>query len=190
MHHEGPPLEALLHRLTDTPEDFLADPRIEGEGAVHVAAVIADCVARWGELRQVADLESFRVGDRAFLGVALVLAWLLHDPGFEQWDGSPAAALKAIDTTARELAPFVSARRFVEDPDRREELARFLLARLDLRPAGESENQAKDRLMTISTVERKRVLKAAREAEQRARAIREQLARKRAKESADKYMRE
>jgi len=190
MSDQGPPLEALLHRLTDTPEDFLAAPRIEGEGAVHVAAVIADCVARWGELRQVKELEPFQKGDQAFLGAALVLAWLLHDPSFEAWEGNASTALQAIKITAGELAPFVSARRFVEDPDRREELARFLLARLDLRPAGETENQAKDRLMTISTVERKRVLKAAREAEARSRAIREQLARKRAQESADKYMRE
>src|SRR5207253_2271349 len=137
-----------------------------------------------------AELRVFQNADRNRLSIGLLLAWLLSDPWFREQPLQSADALKAFVETSAELAPHVAARKFVEDPDRREELARFTLARLDLRPAGESIAQAQDRLTTISTAERSRVMKAAREAEERSRAIREALARKAAQESADKYTRE
>ena len=84
----------------------------------------------------------------------------------------------------------VAARKFVSDPDRREELARFALARLGFRPAGETLAQAQDRLTTLNSAERARVLRAARAAEERSRQIREALTRKAAEESADKWTRE
>jgi hypothetical protein len=77
-----------------------------------------------------------------------------------------------------------------EDAERREELARLTLARLGLRPAGESAAQAQDRFTSISSIERARILKASQQAEQRARALREALAKKAAEESADKWTRE
>ena len=80
--------------------------------------------------------------------------------------------------------------KFVTDVERREELARFALARLGFRPQTETRAQAEDRLSSLSAAERARVLSAARVAEERARAVREALARKAAEESADKYTRE
>ncbi|HEY1052340.1 MAG TPA: hypothetical protein VGE39_21355, partial [Prosthecobacter sp.] len=88
------------------------------------------------------------------------------------------------------LAAHTSSRSFVTDPDRREEIVRVALARLHLRPAGETAAQAQDRLTSLSASERQRVIAAARAAEERAQAIREALARKAAEESADKYTRE
>lgn len=190
MKTEGPALESLLHRLTDTPEDFLAEPRIGASGRVHVAAVIHDCLAQLGASAPPAELRVFQSTDRNRLGIALLLAWLLAEPWFRERKIGGADVIKALSETSAELAPHVAARKFFEDPDRREELARFALARLDLRPAGESIAQAQDRLTTISTAERSRVMQAARAAEERSRAIREQLARQAAEESADKYTRE
>ena len=64
------------------------------------------------------------------------------------------------------------------------------LARLGFVPAGETPEQAADRLTAISGMERRRLLEASRAAEQRARQIREALARKAAEEAADKWSRE
>jgi hypothetical protein len=84
----------------------------------------------------------------------------------------------------------VPVEKFVSDAERREELARFCLARLGFRPFGETKPQAEDRLTSLSAAERARVLQASRKAEARAREVREALARKAAEESADKYTRE
>ncbi len=88
------------------------------------------------------------------------------------------------------LAELVAADQFVKDPDRREELARLCLAALDLRPAGESENSAEDRLKTLDSVERVRLIKATQEQQKRARQLREEMRRKEAAEAAAKVGRE
>jgi hypothetical protein len=83
-----------------------------------------------------------------------------------------------------------AAHQFVQDPDRREELVRVVLAFLHFRPADETVAQATDRLSSISGAERKRLLEASRAAEKRAREIRAALAKKEAEESADKWSRD
>lgn len=60
----------------------------------------------------------------------------------------------------------------MSDPDRREELARITLRALGLPVAGETPAQSEDRLSTVDSVHRQEVLVAAREAEERAAAIR------------------
>lgn len=194
MTREGPLLESLTRRLAETPDDFLAEPRIGRKGAVHVAAVVGDLCRLLGDPPAAAELAP--VGgddakrDRNRLAVTLLLAWLLADEWFRQARLSRAGVLALLVDGASELAAFAAAERYVTDAERREELVRYALARLDYRPAGETVAQAQDRLTTLSGAERARVLKASRAAAQRARAIREALARKAAEESADKWTRE
>lgn len=210
MQHQGPPLERLTRRLAETPAEFRAEPRIGEQsvggpdivqvgivqvGVVQVAAVLRDVLddLGLGFAWSPADFEPFlRVtpGDRNRLALTLLVAWLLADPDLSKATLPPAGVRELLVETTGELAKRVAAQRFVDDPDRREELVRTVLAHLDLRPAGESLAQAQDRLTLLSTTERQRVLRAAQAAEKRARAVREALARKAAEESADKWTRE
>lgn len=194
MQLEGPILESLTRRLAETPEDFLAEPRIGQTGHVHVAAVVGDLLRLFGGSPEVDQLEVFAGtdvrGDRNRLATTLLLCWLLSDDWFRDTKLGASNVRQLLDAGASELAAQVSARRFVTDPDRREELARAALARLGFRPAGETLAQAQDRLTTLNSAERARVMKASQAAEQRARKIREALARKAAEESADKWTRE
>jgi len=194
MKIQGPPLEQLTRRLTDTPPEFLEEPRIGNNGRVNVAAIVNDLLRMmaappltepYAALLQSTDPKA----DRNRLAITLITAWLLADPDLCRSQNA-AAALDLLTSGAKELAAFVPSAKFVTDPDRREELARFSLAQLGLRPARETEAQAQDRLTTISASERARVVKAAQAAEERARQIREALAKKRAEEGADKWSRE
>ena len=90
-------------------------------------------------------------------------------------------------TLPLELARTIDPASTVTDPDRREELTRFCLRELGLRPAGETIEQARDRLNTLDSVERVRIVSATRDAESRARAIRQAMATKRAQEAAARY---
>ena len=201
MQREGPPLEALTRRLSETPGEFLAEPRIGKLGSINVAAVVADLMLDIGaQPLSDAQIGAFTSADprkdRNRLSLTLITAWLLGDDALKDTlgDASPAerqASLLAVLTdNMRELAELTQAPRFVADPDRREELVRFALKGLALRPAGESVAQAQDRLATLNTAERQRVIQAARAAEERARAVREAMARKAAEEAAAKYNRE
>lgn len=194
MQTEGPLLETLTRRLAETPEDFLAEPRIGASGRVCVAAVAGDLLRSRGAIFDVTALSGLEgkdaKHDRNRLSVALLLCWLLADDWFRKNKLTSNALIGLLSQGSFQLGAQVASRKFVTDPDRREELARFSLARLGLRPAGESVAQAQDRLTSLSSAERARVLQASRAAEERARAIREALARKAAQESADKFTRE
>ncbi|KQW87400.1 hypothetical protein ASC94_28895 [Massilia sp. Root418] len=194
MQHPGPPIETLTHRLAETPAEFLAEPRIGSSGSVHVAALVNDVLALHGERASFAALERFTSTDarrdRNRLALVMIAAWLLADHWFVAAGLPQAKVLALLQTAMQELAEATPAHKFVSDPDRREELARVVLARLDHRPAGETVAQATDRLSGISGVERRRLLEASRAAEQRAADIRAALARKAAEESADKWSRE
>ena len=198
METEGPPLEVLTRRLAECPAEFMSEPRIGRNGQVRVAAVVAD-LARdlGGPLLTPAQAEVFQprgsdqaAAQRNWLALVLVGAWLLADPWFRQDRRYGAVALTLLTSRLKELADLNVAGKFISDPDRREELARVCLSGLGLRPAGESVAQATDRLTTISSTERQRVLAAARQAEQRAQAVREAMQKKAAEEAASQSSRE
>ena len=187
MDAEGPILEALTHRLAECPEEFLLAPRMGDAGVISVIAITHDHLRAMG----VATPDILRdTRDAAFLSLAAVATWLLHDDWFL---GRPDLAPKMqrlLGAFLQPLSAVVPAKEFVTDPDRREELARFCLAQLGLRPQGESVAQAKDRLTALDSLERVQVLRDTQKAEARAQEVRKMMARRAAEEAAAKATRE
>lgn len=185
-----PALPRLTRRLAEAPPDFLLEPALGRHGVVHVSAVVSDLLrALGGAPLDPAQARAFETGDRNRLRVILLACWLLHDEAFRA-TGVAARALPLLTSSLDELATLVPAEKLVTDPDRREELARLCLHGLGLRPAGEGEAEARDRLTTLSSAERQRVVAAARKAEERAREVREAMARQAAYDAQMKAMRE
>lgn len=190
MHHEGPELERLLHRLAECPAEFL---RI-GRGATDdgdAVAIICDQMRTMTptdppELSPL--LAEIRVGSPARLKLLVIICWLLHDPWFlDRPNLAPAMWSLLASSQVTKLATLVKPEVFVTDVDRREELTRVCLGQLQLLPRGESAAVAADRLTTLDSVERDRVLRGTAVAEKRAREVREAMARARAQESASRY---
>ena len=208
MMTEGPSLESLLRRLLDVPSEFLTGPSNSTSAVqdLNITAIVHDAVETlfpYGtdesvDRQQLDRFDSaWRSSPRSETGpFALLLAWLVVDPWFVEAASSVRQTVSqehiwsVFNTVAPALADGNVASAWHEDAQRREELARTFLASLDLRPAGETKAQAEDRLTRISSSQRRKVLAAAREAEQRAKAVREALAAKAAQEAADKYSRE
>lgn len=189
----SPLLEALLQRVIGTPQEFQDEPVIASRGKVHVAALVHDLCGLHGLLPTTEVLQQFVSNasqDRNRMHMVAVIVWLLSDTWFIE------KKLKAIQMSmllvdvVEEFASQTTAQFFINDADRREELVRLCLSRLGFRPRGETAEQSADRLSRISGIERQRLLAASRQAEERARAIREALVRKAAEESADKWGRE
>jgi hypothetical protein len=193
---EGPQLESLTRRLAECPADFMASPRDRsGKGDVYIAAVVFDLLRELGGAAdaQQLDVFEFKHGDarrERMLRVVLIAAWLLYDPWFRSRHRFAAQAHEFLASGLDDVAAIVPLPAFISDADRREELARLCLQALGLRPAGESQSQAEDRLTTLDSVERARVIREARAAEARARQVREAMARKAAEEAAAVYGRE
>ena len=193
MSKEGPPLEQLTRRLIETPTPFLAEPHIGKQGSVNVPALVADVLAAHGLSADLAALERFAGRDRAKERnprmLTQILCWLLMDPAL-RGKYTTTELIRMLFDEANGLAEKLPAKEFIDNDERREELSRMALRGAGLRPAGESANVAEDRWLTVSTRERVRLAAASRAAEERARQIREALARKAAEESADKWSRE
>lgn len=203
----SPLLQQLTRRIAETPADMLAEPAMGGTAGVATGAVAGDVLRGLGLLnpdaRWLATLHPEKVDktQRNQLRVMLVASWLLADPWF-RGNANPADAQNWLyGGSIAELAALTSADAFVNDDDRREELARLALKALGFVPQGESEAQAQDRLESISSVERERVIAASRkvldaakkrreEEEERARKVREEMERKAAEAAASKGTRE
>jgi hypothetical protein len=190
-----------MRRLAEIPSDMTETAVLNGVGTTAIVHDVMEglfCISEAGERVagsvDVDSIASFAATHRSARSAAcaLAVAWLLGD----QWFGEHRTLLdqgrvwSMLTSLAARLAEDGSATTWVGEPIRREELVRSVLAGLELVPEGESAAQAEDRLSAISSAERRRVLSAAREAEQRASQIRAQLAAIAAQEAADKMTRE
>lgn len=194
MDNIGPALVHLTRRLADTPVEFLGEPRIGATGQVAIAALANDVLYLHGARANPAHLQRFEGStarlDRNRLALVAITAWLLADAWFIDQGLDHFQVFNALADVPQALAPVTAAHRFVNDPDRREELARTVLAQLNYRPEDETAAQAADRLQAVSGSARRALIEASRAAERRAREIREALEAKAAQESADKWTRE
>jgi hypothetical protein len=195
MRNEGPPLEQLTHRLAECPGEFLLPPRRGAEGIVDVPALVGDHFRALGVPAPTpAELAALGEGGGAHavnrLRLMAVATWILRDDWFLARPDLARATFVFFATGFEQLAPVLPADKAVADPDRREELVRHCLAALNLRPSGETVAQATDRRTTLDSLERARVTKKTREAEARAREVREMMARRAAEEAAAKVSRE
>jgi hypothetical protein len=189
VNQQGPSIESLVHRLSETPQEFLQAAEQDAADRLVIALVCDHFRRLQAPLPSSSQLERLRApdipGDRRSL-VALAV-WLLRDEWFAARSDLAPATAKLLCTGFSELADFVAAEQCVRDPDRREEFARYCLGALGVLPRGETKAQATDRLSALDSVERVRVLRATREAESRARKIREAMARRAAQEAATRY---
>lgn len=190
----GPALERLTRRLAECPREFLAEPLEDGAGEVDTAAVVGDVLAGLGaEALDAARAErllgSGGAGRRNRLGLVLVSCWLLHDEWF-RGRGLGTAAEEFLAGGLAEAARTVRFAEFISDPDRREDLARLALRALGLRPGGETEAQAADRLAALDSVETARTAARSKAHAQRLKSVMDAMRKKAAEEAAARVSRE
>jgi hypothetical protein len=181
---DGPQLDRLLHRLAECPPDFLLPPK-----EIDLIALVCDHWRAMGlAIPTAAQRTTFANSTAQSCAMLAVVLWLLRDDWFVSRPSLAEATWKFfLSKPLAELAALVRAETIVSDPDRREELVRLCLKELGLRPEGESEAQATDRLTTLDSVERDRVIRQTRKAEARTRKVREAMAKKAAEEAAARY---
>ncbi|CAN5239122.1 hypothetical protein BH11PLA2_BH11PLA2_09680 [soil metagenome] len=184
MTASGPDLERLLQRLAECPPDFLLK-----SGEIDHLALVCDHHRALGvAIPNAAERTAFNLLPEKSQHLIAVTLWLLRDDWFLGRPDLAIATMKfLLSESLAALASLVSAETIVNDPDRREELIRLCLKTLGIQPHGESTAQAADRLATLDSVERQRVILKTRNAEARAREIREAMTRQRATEAAARY---
>ncbi|MEZ6133330.1 MAG: hypothetical protein R3C53_00330 [Pirellulaceae bacterium] len=194
MHNSGPELDSLTHWLTECPAEFYQyavgnDGKNLAQPGIHVAAIVGDHLSDVGlaedRIRQAkGSVSSANAAQQQLMSITV---WLLRSPWFMNQEGLANTIAELLCNGLRDLADTIKPELAVTDPDRREELVRLCLNQLGFRPAGETVEQASDRLTTLDSVERTKIMLSMRAAEARARQIREEMARKRAQEAAARY---
>lgn len=184
---EGPDINVLHHRLTEFPKEWLA-PQLPS----YFYALVHDALYDLSTSVRASELARFKrpYGQCEWYRATLLIAYFLMDSSFKGFKFELDLLLEAFENTAKELVQAGTNHVYINDVDRREEFIRVVLSSIKLRPKGETDNQAEDRLQAVSSLERMKVLKAAKVAEQRAHDLRVALARQKAKEAADKMTRE
>ena len=188
MQQTGPQLDTLTHWLADCPPEFYQSP-IDSGGAIsrraddlpiNVAAIVSDHLRDLGmplaAIRQVGG-EIGRLPSREQRLVSICV-WLLREPWFMQHAELAGKVGELLGEGLGDLSRTIKPESTVTDPDRREELVRLVLGFFGYRPAGETLAQARDRMNTLDSVERVRIVSQTRDAEARARAIRQAMAQK------------
>lgn len=190
----GPAIESMMAHLARCPEFFLHDARTKQGGFVHVDAVVGDLLRLMGKKTvSEEDVKKYSPSGRmpkAKLQTILVVTWLLS----AEWFRGKVEFLKDVEKLLAQgldrVSEVVKPLEFVQDGERREELARLCLMGLGLLPEGENEDYASQRAQAIDSVERTRVMREAAERIKRAAELRKKLEEDRAREAADKWNRE
>lgn len=184
-------VDQLLHHVGHMPPVFLEEPRIADAGTVDVSAVLGDVFAAIGAPPPDRDGYGYDPDDakqRNRQRVLLIAAWIAWAVRADIDDARRLQAL--FRTELVQLAALVDADQFAKDPDRQEELVRTVLNVLQLQPTGETRSQTTDRLDSLSTVQRTKILKAHQKKLERARELEAELKRKQREAQSSRYGRE
>lgn len=119
-----------------------------------------------------------------------ISTWLLSDQNFIN---NPGIKDKLYHFWFEELqlaSEYVKFAEWINDEERAEEMVRLLLHCCEIIPNGESQDEATDKLSSLSSVDRHKVLKQSYEAHERIMNIRREMEEKKAREAANVYGRE
>jgi hypothetical protein len=183
----GPSMPHLHHRMTSAPKGLWQTSEVE-----KLPALVHDLLYKHQPNFTADILDPFRKNPKQanWYAHALLLVYFYADTEFFKTPLDIDQLAKALQEKAKELHSIGDPQIYIEDVDHREEFIRLAMAAVNRYPQGETPEQAADRLISCSSIERNRVLQAAKEAEARAAKIREALARKAAQEAANKMSRE
>ena len=186
----GPPVSELIHYIKQCPPDFLKAPVLKGQGEVYTEALVNDI---WRFLRKQTvapakiDLKADQRSSEELLLIQ-ICCWLATHPFFA--GVSPEWFESLVHKGFKDVAGLVKPELWLSDEERAEELSRIVLREARVVPEGESKEEAEDRLDSVDTVKRRKVLEESKAAIERAREIRRRMAEAKAREAANVYGRE
>lgn len=203
MKNPGPPIESLIDRLIAIPEEFI-NGSLKAETGLSLPALINDLLLDNGgktlnddEIKKImSEKKTGGTGSKMkknnYHDLAAILCYIYEDRFFTDKKGNAELIKKFLlsDQLAELSDAADSAIEFISDPDRREEICRRALDALNYFPLGENEKNSADRLLTLDSVERKKILIKTVEAQKRAKEIHDAMMQKEAEEAASKMSRE
>lgn len=194
---KGPTFGYIDLRISEIPPIFLDVPKII-DGFTATSIILSDLLYDLqGRPLSRIEIDKFFnpiKSDINYLKIIQIICYILNDEWFRNYFKSNREKIDRLKsflfTDLAEYSKINKAERFVYDGEGREELTRLLFKSLALIPEGETEKEAKDRLISIDSIERKKVIELSKQSQKRIKELREALERKEAEEAASKMSRE
>lgn len=196
---QGPPILVLMQRLLQTPREFLFSPLFELsptrknlKNSIYLPALYSDlCFFISNEFANPEDLKFFKLENNSqninLLNIYALAVYLLHFPFFQN---KPFLKSKLQVLFEKKLVAYneiLKAEKFIIDSEKREEFCRFILYHLGYIPESETERYALERLTSLDSIERIKLISDARRAQiAREEAIREAIRKREAEEAASR----
>lgn len=141
------------------------------------------------EFKKPTDYSLSQLEDNHWRAIHISI-WLLSHPNFIN---SPLIEDKLCNFWLEELSEaslYVKYKEWINDDERAEEMVRLLLHCCEIIPNGENFDEAADKLSSLSSAERNKVLKESYKAHERIMQIKKEMAEQKAREAANTYGRE
>jgi hypothetical protein len=196
--NQGPSLIELLDRLVNCPAEFSLTPLVQNptdelpKGVLYLPALFFDLYFHFtGTFPNTTQTDFLKISSKKdninILNIYSISIYTLFHPFFKD---KKELGEKLILLFKKELIGYkglILANKFLQDPERREELIRFLLFHLGFAPNGETEKYAIGRLSTLDSIERVKLIDAARQAQiKREAEIKEAIRKREAEEAASR----
>jgi len=194
---EGPELISLTRRLLDISLEFenqiweaKGNPDF-ASGQIHLYAMYGDLIRYIsGNYPSENDYKFFFnkqvINKPNYQRIILIAIYLLFDPWFKNRKGLKVNIDKLLHKQLLLYNDIVQANSFVKDAERREEFVRVCLFHLGFYPMGEEEKKSFNRLLSVDSIERQRVVAETKAAQVRAQQLRDEMAARAAEEAASK----
>ena len=185
----------LVTHLRKCPDIYLEPSSlIENEGLNSIALVcdtyriVCNDFLKKG-FKKPSDFNLAYIGDNHWRAIHISI-WLLSHRNFIN---SALIEDKLYNFWFEELSEaslYVKFKEWISDDERAEEMVRLLLHCCEIIPDGENQDEAADKLSSLSSADRQKVLKQSYEAHERIMNIKREMAEKKAREAANTYGRE
>lgn len=184
----------LLYHLKGCPSEFLASMLVPTDTS-HPNALLLDVYRKvYGDFTvatsELPSTNNSRALDENQAMSIQIGCWFFHHDFFASQPDLLPKIHAFLFEHLREVCGFVKFPLWVEDEDRSEEFVRIALDCLDMVPAGETFDEASDKLDALSTLKRHGVLKQTNQSLARIKEIRRKMAEEKAREAANVYGRE
>lgn len=187
-------LQYYLNFLSKAP-NFILEKKItilpNEKDSIYLNAIIKDLYFKFGLSIEDWNSIDFQIDlqkNENYARVILLASYFLSDKSF----GSE-IKLEKVKKLIFDLEPIseiVPIKDFLFDMERKEEFVRICFSSLDLILKNETKEKFQDRFKSIDSIERKFMFEESKKARERARILREEMARKEAEEAASKMDRE
>lgn len=185
-------LEYYLNLISKSPKEILDEKIFEKPFELDLNALVKDLYFEFEFKLEDWNSEKFDFDPKKennYCRIVLLICFFLSDKSFKNLN-LHFTKIKSLILSFKKISDLIPIKNFLYDMERKEEFIRLNLNSLGLILKNETIAKFQDRLKSIDSIERQNMFEESKKLRERARLLKEEMARKEAEEAASKMNRE